>query len=425
MPGGSLEICCASVARASGRGVGSGSTHHHLAVTLAASTPLETAPAVLEIGMVLLLAVAAGWLARRFGLPAVLGYLGVGLLVSPFTPGYVADRGQLQVLADVGVVLLLFEVGIEVNPLRLGREHRAVLLAATAQVLITTLATGGVALLLGVSFAGSALIGLSIALSSSVVVVNITRSRRRTTNAATEAALLSWSVMQDMTGVAFALVLLASVGLADRPPATAAAVILAFIVLVALAAWALPRLLNRLHHEHDLFLLLSVGSGLALAGLGARYFGVPLALAAFVAGLAVGESPAAAEARRRILPFRDLFAVLFFVSLGSLVDPSAMLAALPWLAFLLGAVALAKVVPILLLARLARIRDVRPWQMAIGLGQIGEFSFVLASIVLGRALIPASLYSAVLVAVVLTIAISTTLVKLGHAPAPAPVATSG
>jgi monovalent cation:H+ antiporter-2, CPA2 family len=385
-----------------------------LVVLPAASVPLETAPAVLEIGMVLLLAVGAGWLARRIGLPAVLGYLAVGLVVSPFTPGYVADRGQLQVLADVGVVLLLFEVGIEVNPLRLSREHRAVLLAAPAQVLITTLATGGVAFLLGVSSAGSALIGLSIALSSSVVVVNITRSRRRTTNPATEATLLSWSVMQDMSGVAFALVLLAGIGLADRPPLIAAAFILAFIVLVALSAWALPRLLGRLHGEHDLFLLLSVGSGLALAGVGARFFGVPLALAAFVAGLAVGESPAAAEARRRILPFRDLFAVLFFVSLGSLVDPLAMFGALPWLAFLVVAVAIAKVVPVLLLSRLARIPEVRPWQLAIGLGQIGEFSFVLASLVLGRELIPPELYNAILVAVVLTIAVSTTLVRLGH-----------
>lgn len=383
--------------------------------------PLETAPAVLEIGMVLLLAVGAGWLARRIGLPAVIGYLAVGLLVSPFTPGYSADRGQLQVLADVGVVLLLFEVGIEVNPLRLGREHRAVLLAAPAQVLVTTLVTGGVAFLLGVSFAGSALIGLSIALSSSVVVVNITRSRRRTTNQATEATLLSWSVMQDMCGVAFALVLLAGIGLADRPPLIAAAFILAFIVLVAISAWALPRLLDRLHGEHDLFLLLSVGSGLALAGVGARFFGVPLALAAFVAGLAVGESPTAAEARRRILPFRDLFAVLFFVSLGSLIDPSAMLGALPWLAFLVASVVLAKVIVVYGLSRLAQIPDVRPWQLAIGLGQIGEFSFVLASIVLGHELIPPELYNAVLVAVVLTIAVSTTLARLGHR---APVAAA-
>jgi monovalent cation:H+ antiporter-2, CPA2 family len=152
---------------------------------------------------------------------------------------------------------------------------------------------------------------------------------------------------------------------------------------------------------------------------------VPLALAAFVAGLAVGESPAAAEARRRILPFRDLFAVLFFVSLGSLIDPSAIPGALPWLAFLLGAVALAKLVPILLLSRLAKIPDVRSWQMAIGLSQVGEFSFVLASIVLGRALIPAALYNAVLAAVVVTIVISTTLVKLGRRPVIAPAAAPG
>ncbi|TMC70887.1 MAG: cation:proton antiporter [Chloroflexi bacterium] len=396
-----------------------------MTVLLDAFAPLETAPAVFEIGMVLLLAVGAGWIARRLGLPAVLGYLAAGLIVSPFTPGYVADRNQLQVLADVGVVLLLFEVGIEVNPLRLGREHRSVLWAAPAQVVITTLAAGGGAYLLGVSLAGSALIGLSIAISSSVVVVNITRSRRRTTNPATEAALLSWSVMQDMTGVAFALVLLAGLGLADRPPATAAVFILAFVALVAAAAWVLPRMLGRLHSEHDLFLLLSVGSGLALAGLGARFFGVPLALAAFVAGLAVGESPAAAEARRRILPFRDLFAVLFFVSLGSLIDPSAVPGALPWLAFLLGAVALAKLVPVLLFSRLARIPDVRHWQMAVGLGQIGEFSFVLASIVLGRALIPPTLYSALLAAVVVTIVISTTLVKVGRRPVPAPATAAG
>ena len=184
---------------------------------LAASIPFETAPAVLEIGVVLLLAVVAGWLARRLGLPAVLGYLGVGLVVSTFTPGYVADRNQLQVLAAVGVVLLLFEVGIEVNPLRLGRGQSAVLWAAPAQVIITTLASGGLAFVLGISLAGSALIGLSIALSSSVVVVNITRSRRRTTNPATEAALLSWSVMQDMTGVVTIVISTTFVRLGHRP----------------------------------------------------------------------------------------------------------------------------------------------------------------------------------------------------------------
>lgn len=371
----------------------------------------------MEIGLVLLLAVVAGWLARRLGLPAVLGYLAVGFAVSPFTPGYVADRHQLQLLADVGVVLLLFEVGIEINPLRLGGEQRGVLWAAPLQVAASGVLVGAGVHLLGLGLPGASLIGLSIALSSSVVVVNITRSRRRTTNRATEDALLSWSVLQDMTGVTLGLLILAGFGLTDRPPLEAAGLILGYLVVTTAAAWLLPRALARLGGEHDLFLLLSVGSGLALAGVGARFFGVPLALAAFVAGLAVGESPAAAEARRRILPFRDLFAALFFVSLGSLLDPSAMPAALPWLGFLLLSVLAAKLGPALLFGWLARLQEVRTVQLSIGLGQVGEFSFVLASIAAGRGLISVPLFTAVLAAVIVTIALSTTLVRIGHPPA--------
>jgi CPA2 family monovalent cation:H+ antiporter-2 len=287
-----------------------------------------------------------------------------------------------------------------------------VLWAAPAQVFLTTLLAGGLGLVAGIGIAGAVLIGLSVAMSSSVVVVNITRSRRRTTNGATEEALLSWSVLQDMTGVAVALLVLAAFRLTARPPLLAAALIAGFVLLASAAAWALPRALARVQAEHDLFLLLSVGSGLALAGLGAQFFGVPLALAAFVAGLAVGESPAAAEARRRILPFRDLFAVLFFVSLGSLIDPAALPAALPWIGFLLAAVLVAKALPVYLLGRLARLPDVRPGQLAIGLGQVGEFSFVLATIVLGRALMPPELYTALLATVVLTIVASTILVRV-------------
>jgi CPA2 family monovalent cation:H+ antiporter-2 len=277
--------------------------------------------------------------------------------------------------------------------------------------MLTTLLTLGAALALGLRPAAASLVALSIAMSSSVVVVNITRSRRRTTNRTTEASLLSWSVLQDVTGVILALVLLASFGLASRPPFLAGAFMLLYLGLTLASAWALPWALGRLHAEHDLFLLLSVGSGLALAGAGARFFGVPLALAAFVAGLVIGESPAAAEARRRILPFRDLFAVLFFVSLGTLLDPAAVPRALPWLGFLLLAVAAAKVLPVALMARLARLGDASTIQLALGLGQIGEFSFVLASILEAHGLIPGELFTAILAAVVITIAVSTVAVR--------------
>ncbi|HZB98135.1 MAG TPA: cation:proton antiporter, partial [Candidatus Sulfotelmatobacter sp.] len=96
---------------------------------------METSAAnILEIGGILCLAAAAGWLARRAGLPAIVGYLATGLVVSPFTPGYVANHEQLQTLADIGVVLLLFEVGVEIDPRRLHREHGGLLWAAPLQV---------------------------------------------------------------------------------------------------------------------------------------------------------------------------------------------------------------------------------------------------------------------------------------------------
>ena len=146
-----------------------------------------------------------------------------GIVVSPFTPGYVADREQLQLLADLGVVLLLFEVGIEVDLLRIRAEQRGLILAAPAPGRRHDARVGRCVLaLLGLAPLPAALIGLSIALSSSVVIVNITRSRRRTTDRPTEDALLGWSAIQDSTGVVIAAVLLALLGIGGRPLGQAA-----------------------------------------------------------------------------------------------------------------------------------------------------------------------------------------------------------
>jgi CPA2 family monovalent cation:H+ antiporter-2 len=374
----------------------------------------STAPAIFEVGLVLLVAAVAGWLARRAGLPAVLGYLAVGLIVSPFTPGYVADRHQLQLFADVGVVLLLFEVGIELDLAELQRERGRLFWAAPLQTILTALLSTAVGLLLKLSLAGAVLLGLCIALSSSVVVVNITRSRRRTTDAPTDHVLLGWSVLQDVTGVTLTIVVLIGLGLQATSGLAAVELALVYVILVVIATGLLPRLLRQLHQEHDLFLIVSVASALVLAGLGARFFGIPLALAAFVSGLAIGESREASEARQRLLPFRDVFAVLFFVAIGALIDPGALLSGLAWLLVLLGLLVLAKVTPIYLLARFGHLPG-RPRQVAIGLGQIGEFSFVLATIGVTRNVIPINLYAAILTAVVLTIAASTVLVRIGYA----------
>jgi CPA2 family monovalent cation:H+ antiporter-2 len=148
---------------------------------------------------------------------------------------------------------------------------------------------------------------------------------------------------------------------------------------------------------------------------GAAVFGVPLALAAFVGGLAVTESHEAAEARRRLRPFRDVFAVLFFVAIGTLIDPSRLGAAAPWILLLLALVAVAKVGVAWALVRIARL-EVRPAQLAVGLGQIGEFSFVLASAAAATAAIDQTLFTAIIASVAISIAVSSTAVRRIGAP---------
>jgi CPA2 family monovalent cation:H+ antiporter-2 len=373
----------------------------------------HTAPAILELGLLLLLAALAGKAARRVGLPAVLGYLAVGVAVSPFTPGYVANREQIAVLADLGVVLLLFEVGIEINPLRLARERRRLLMLAPLQVAVTWVVAAAACIAFGMNPAGAAIVGLSIAMSSSVVVVNITRSRRRTTNPATDDELLGWSLIQDLVGVTSALVLFAVVGLGGRSGLAAAGGVVAFVAIAAGAAFVLPWLLRRLQTEHDLFLLVSVASGLVLAGLGSRFFGVPLALAAFIAGLAITESPVAAEARQRLLPFRDLFAVMFFVALGTVIDPRTIGGALPWLVLFLVLVIAGKVLVVWVLARIGRLTG-RALQLAVGLGQVGEFSYVLGALALSAGLITRQVSAGLIGAVVVSIAASSVLVRFAR-----------
>ena len=371
---------------------------------------MPTSVEILELGAVLLAAAAAGWVARRLTLPAVLGFLAVGILVSPFTPGYVASREHIGLLGEFGVVLLLFEVGIEINLGKVRREQRRLLIAAPVQVLLTTVITAGIFVAAGQQAATASVLGLAVALSSSVVIVNIVRSRKRRTNRATEATMLTWSVLQDVCGVLLAAILLSFSGVSDRAPVLALAGLGGFLAIAVAAAWLLPRALRRLRGEPDLLLIVPIGVGLSLAGIGAKAFGLPAALAAFIAGLVVSESPESAVARRQLMPFRDVFAVLFFVSVGTLIDPAAVMAGLPWLGLILFALVLAKV--LVTAGAAAWARASRPLQVAVGMGQVGELSFVLASLLIGAGLLTADIYAALLAAVVVSIVASTVGVRL-------------
>jgi CPA2 family monovalent cation:H+ antiporter-2 len=376
-----------------------------------ASLVVDTAPLVLDVGIVLLAAATMGFAARKVGLPAVVGYLFTGLLVSPFTPGYVASYDQLALLADIGVVLLLFEVGIEIDLRRISREQKAILWGVPAQVAIGMALGTPVFLLLDISLFGALLLSLSIAMSSSVVIVNITRSRRRKTDTYTEEALLGWAVMQDVTGVTLAAIIIAIFGKSDKSLPIALGGIIGFVVVAYIAAKLIPKILKLVRWEKDLFLIFSVAIGLSLAALGTVVFGIPMALAGFVAGLTINQSRDTDEVRKAILPFRDLFAVLFFVIIGSLIEPSQFSKAMPFALLIIGIVIFAKSIPVVLLAKIGKLKA-NSFQMGAGVGQVGEFSFVLGSIAYSQGAIDRAQFVGVLLAVVVTIIASVLLVRL-------------
>jgi CPA2 family monovalent cation:H+ antiporter-2 len=376
-----------------------------------ASLVVDTAPLVLDVGVVLLAAATMGFAARKVGLPSVVGYLLTGLLVSPFTPGYVADYDQLALLADIGVVLLLFEVGIEIDLRRISKEQKALLWGVPAQVAIGMAIGTPVFLFLDISLLGALLLSLSIAMSSSVVIVNITRSRRRKTDTDTEEALLGWAVMQDVTGVTVAAIVLAIFGTSDRSLPLALGGIVGFVAVAYLAAKLIPMILRLVRWEKDLFLIFSVAIGLTLAALGTVVFGIPMALAGFVAGLSINQSRDTDDVRKAILPFRDLFAVLFFVIIGSLIEPALFTKALPFALIIIAIVVIGKSIPVVLLAKLGKLKA-NPFQMGAGVGQVGEFSFVLGSIAYSQGAIDRGQFVGVLMAVVISIIASVLLVRL-------------
>jgi CPA2 family monovalent cation:H+ antiporter-2 len=371
---------------------------------------VDTAPLVLNVGVVLTAAATMGFTARKLGLPSVIGYLLTGLLVSPFTPGFVADNNQLALLADIGVVLLLFEVGIELDLRKISREQKGLLWGVPAQIGFGLLVGTPIFLWLGIPIFGALLMSLSIAMSSSVVIVNITRSPRRATDASTEQALLGWSLVQDVVGVAAAAIILALFGSGESSLIVAIGGLIGFGAIAIAASRVLPRVLRAVRWEKDLFLIYSVSFGLVLAALGTVVFGIPMALAGFVAGLAINQSRDTEEVRKAILPFRDLFAVLFFVVIGTLIEPRELASAWPFALLVLVLMIFLKTFPTMALAKITKL-NVRPTQLGVGVSQIGEFSFVLGSLAFAQELITRSQFTGLLAAVVLSITASTILIR--------------
>ncbi|HXM55388.1 MAG TPA: cation:proton antiporter [Candidatus Dormibacteraeota bacterium] len=347
---------------------------------------------LLDLAAAVLVAFVGGVLAQRLGLPVVVGYLLAGVAIGPFTPGFHANPRSIDVLAEIGVTFLMFAVGAEFSRAELRRLGRIGLVGGLAQ-LVATMAIGpALAPLLGVTLFQGVFLGAIIALSSTVVAVKLLMARGELDSLHGHVAL-GILIAQDLAVIPMVIVLphvggaggQALVNLLRAGGEAIALVLGVYLVGVRAVPWVLGHV--AVARTRELFLLGVVGLALGTA-LAAQAIGLSLAFGAFLAGLVVAESEYRAQVVAEAIPLRDLFTSLFFVSVGMLIDPRALLDHAGLIALLTAATLIGKplviTVVVLLLGFPGRVAVLA----GLSLAQIGEFSFVLAQVGVSAGAIP-------------------------------------
>ena len=363
-----------------------------------------------------------GYLTHRIGLSPIVGYLLAGIMVSPHTPGFVANTELAQQLADIGVVLLMFGVGLQFHFREFWAVKRIALPGALIQSLVTAALGAVVMHALGWDWRAGIVFGLAISVASTVVLTRILSDNNQL-HTRTGHIALGWLVMEDLFTV-FVLVLmpvLLGPGVAGAGDVIAAfgVTILKILVLVAftfiVGGWLIPRILTRIANTHsrELFTLGILAIALSIAVGSAFMFEVSMALGAFLAGMVVGQSEFSLRAATEALPLRDAFAVLFFVSVGMLFDwnslvlsPVLVIAAL--LIIILGKPLVAFIIVIVMRYPLRIAISV-----ALVLAQIGEFSFILAIVGANMQLLPPEAQNVLVAAAIISITLNPLLVRAG------------
>ncbi len=371
----------------------------------------------------ILLAFACGTVARLLRLPTLIGYLLAGVLVGPHTPGFAADVGLTSVMAEVGVALLLFGVGLHFRAADLLAVWRVAVPGALAQIAAST-SLGALlgSTLLGLDGVGAAAFGLALAISSTAVATRTLEEQGRLSGQPGRIAL-GWLVMQDLV-VVFALVLLpALAGTGSGQPLwpellRAGLALTGFIVLMAVVGrralpWAMARVART--GSRELFTLAVVAAALGVAFAASALFGVSFALGAFFAGVVLGESDVGHQAAAEATPMQRIFTAIFFLSVGMMLDPAA-LARQPFAAMAsLLTVLLGVGGVIFLLLLVLRVPPEVAGTVAGAMGQVGEFSFLLASLAVHQGLVPHEVTGPILAAAFGSIVLTPVMLRVGMA----------
>lgn len=394
---------------------------------------------IATIAISLAYAFVGGFIAFRLGLPPLVGYLLAGLAVGPFTPGFVADADLTAQLAEIGVILLMFGVGMHFSVRDLLAVRTIALPGAVAQIIAATTLGAGVAVLWGWSLGAGLVFGLALSVASTVVLLRALEDQGELRTDDGRIAI-GWLVVEDVAMV-LVLVLLPPVaaGLGGAPDAGSAAPGLgaalgltllkvgAFVLVMLVAGprilpWVLQQVENT--RSPEMFTLGVVAIAIGVAFGSSQLFGVSFALGAFFAGVVINESDAKHRVEKRLRPFQDAFAVLFFVAVGMLFDPAILveqpLRVLAVLAIILVGKTLAAMAIVLALGR----ERSTALKVSAALAQIGEFSFILAGMGVSLAVLPEEGLSLIVAGALLSITLNPLVFRLAARMASAPVAAS-
>jgi monovalent cation:H+ antiporter-2, CPA2 family len=369
--------------------------------------PHADAPLISLLTVGLGLAFVFGALAMRLKLSPLVGYLVAGVIVGPFTPGFVADGALTAEVAEIGVILLMFGVGLHFSPKDLLSVRAVAVPAALLQMLVVVVLGVGAALMFGWSIEAGIVFGLALGVASTVVGLRSLQERRLVQTDRGKLAV-GWLVVEDLAMV-LALVLLPTwahirsevvngqavtvLQLQDAGLAillTLAKVGAFGLIMLLAGKRVVPWILHRVVHmgSRELFRLAVLAIALGVAWAASTFFDISLALGALFAGLIMAESELSQQAANETLPLRDAFAVLFFVSVGMLFDPMILLQdPLPLLATVVIVILLRFVVSVLLLDLFGQKRETS-LAVAASRAQIGEFSFILAGLGVSLGLLP-------------------------------------
>ena len=363
-----------------------------------------------DIALILVAALAGGMIARRLGLPLILGYIVAGVFVGPNTGGpTVGDAHEIELLAEIGVALLLFTIGLDFPLSALAPVKRIALIGTPIQMLLTVAFGYGVAQFLGLGWYEAVWFGALLSVSSTAVVLK-TLSDQEVLGTLSSRVIIGMLVAQDIAVVPLLIGLpeLGNIGQGLQELGIAALEATLFIASMAIfGTRVFPWLMGRVArlNSRELFLISVVATGLGV-GYGTYLFGLSFAFGAFVAGIVLSQSDYSHQALADIGPLRDVFAMLFFVSVGMLIDPAFLLGSAPIVLAVVLAVFVGKGLIFAVVARTFGYVNIVPFAVGLGLFQVGEFSFLLARLGRSEGVISTSTYSIALTTAVVTMALT-------------------